>query len=248
MSTVAIAGDWHGSTAWAVGVIEEAAAAGADRLLHLGDFGVWPGPAGGRYLDDVDAALDRAGMALWFVDGNHEDHGRLARLPRNPNGYSDVRDRIKHLPRGYRWEWHGRTWLALGGAVSLDRAVRTEGRDWWPEEEIAPWQAEQIASKGRADVMLTHECPARVAHSFPSPPSWWDLKYLARNDVHRERLQYVVDRVHPSWLFHGHLHRAYDRVTAMPHGDVRIVGLDCDGALFGNWMLLDTKTMEPVTA
>ena len=38
--------------------------------------------------------------------------------------------RIWHLPRGHRWRWHGRDWLALGGAVSLDRAVRTAGVNW----------------------------------------------------------------------------------------------------------------------
>lgn len=244
MNEVALAGDWHGNTEWAVGVIEEAVSVGVKRILHLGDFGIWPGIGGTEYLDTVNDTLNRARVALWFVDGNHDDHRALARLPRNPNGYRDVRNRIKYLPRGYRWEWHRRTWLALGGAVSLDRAVRTEGRDWWPEEEITEWQAEQIVSEGRADVMLTHECPSRVVHSFPVPPTWWDQRDLARSDAHRERLQRVVNEVKPSWLFHGHLHRAYDRVTAMPHGNVRVVGLDCDGALAGNWILVDTESMR----
>ena len=38
-----------------------------------------------------------------------------------PDGREQVTGRIWHLPRGHRWRWHGRDWLALGGAVSLDR-------------------------------------------------------------------------------------------------------------------------------
>ena len=100
-------------------------------VLHFGDFGIWPGVAGGRYLDAVGAALDRVGAQLWFVDGNHEDFGQLAQLAAAivPDGRNEIRPNILHLPRGYRWEWHGLTWLACGGGVSLDKAGRTEGID-----------------------------------------------------------------------------------------------------------------------
>ena len=52
--------------------------------------------------------------------------------------------------------------LALGGAVSLDRAGRTEGVDWWPQEEITPRQAASVIEAGPAAVMVTHECPAGI--------------------------------------------------------------------------------------
>ncbi|MCP9964555.1 metallophosphoesterase [Actinomadura madurae] len=242
-------GDWHGNAAWARSVIRRLPELLPDEspriVLHAGDFGIWPGPQGWAYLRGLDLDLARVGGVLWFVDGNHEDHPRLAELPDagHQGGHGRVSDRIFHLRRGHRWTWHGRTWLALGGAVSLDRAVRAEGMSWWPEEEIAEEEARRAIAGGPADVMLTHDCPARVAHEFSPLPSFWDGEDLKRSDAHRELLQTVVDAVKPGHLFHGHLHRAYTRDVAMPHGQVRVTGFDCDG-VDGNWGVLDVAAMK----
>lgn len=162
---IGVAGDWHGNTAWATRAVRKMTALlpadGPRLIVHLGDFGIWPGPGGQEYLARLDAALAEAGAELSFVDGNHEDFTQLARLQPGPDGRAQVTERIFHLPRGHRWRWHGRDWLALGGAVSLDRAGRTEGVDWWPEEEITLRQAGSVIDAGPADVMVTHECPDR---------------------------------------------------------------------------------------
>lgn len=249
-SRIVVAGDWHGNAGWAADVIKTAGKllAGEDLkvILHLGDFGVWPG--GGVYLDEVSGALAAAGAMLLFVDGNHEDYDQISswRQPGYPAtaavavpGHSG----ILHLPRGHRWTWHGRTWLACGGGVSLDRVVRKEGRDWWPQEEITDEQEAAIISAGHADVMVTHECPAAVRITFPPPPSWWALKDLARNDAHRDRMQRITDAVRPSHLMHGHLHRAYSRICDFGYGPVSVTGLSRDGER-GNWAVLDIRTME----
>jgi hypothetical protein len=68
--------------------------------------------------------------------------------------------RIWHLPRGHRWRWHGRDWLALGGAVSLDRGVRTAGVNWWPEEEITWRQAGPVSPQPGS--WLTRVCRRRL--------------------------------------------------------------------------------------
>src|SRR5215472_12562023 len=161
---IGVAGDWHGNIAWAVRAVQKMAALLASEgprvVLHLGDFGIWPGPGGREYLSGLTAALEAADASLWFVDGNHEDFTQLAALRPGPDGREQVTDRIWHLPRGYRWRWAGREWLALGGAVSLDRAGRAEGLSWWSEEEITRPQAQAVIAAGPADVMVTHECPA----------------------------------------------------------------------------------------
>jgi hypothetical protein len=262
---IIVAGDWHGNITWALNVIWQAKELLAEEdsrvILHLGDFGIWPGPAGREYLDRVTLALDQSDTELLFVDGNHEDFTRLAveehsqlsaeleygQLPEAPipvgAGLRGLRARICWLPRGYRWTWHGRTWLALGGGVSLDRAIRTEGKNWWPQEEITPEQAAQVIVDGGADVMVTHDCPAGVAHTFPPPPPFWDLRDLARNDAHRERLQRVVDAVQPSHLMHGHLHIGYQRMCDFGYGPVDVTGLDRDGAKW-NYTVLNVQTMK----
>ena len=199
---IVVAGDWHGDEEWAVSVIRRVPSllAGESQrlILHLGDFGIWPDKAGEVYLDRVSEALAGAGAELWFVDGNHEDFDRLDQLDRKPgpDGRVTVVPRIMHLPRGYRWSWQGLTWLACGGAVSLDRAVRVEGVDWWPQEEITTAQEVTLSSSGHADVMVCHDCPSGVAHTFAHPPADWAPEDLARNDAHRRRVQRIVDAVH----------------------------------------------------
>lgn len=238
-SRIVVAGDWHGSADWAVRVISEAAEllGGEDQklILHLGDFGIWPGRAGAGYVDTVHGMCLVHGISLWFIDGNHEDFTQIGE-------FRDIQP-ISWLPRGHRWTWHGRTWLACGGGVSLDRVIRTEGRDWWPQEEISDGQEAAVIAGGRADVMVTHDCPAGVRHSFPPPPSWWALADLARNDAHRERLQQITDAVRPSHLMHGHLHRAYSRICDFGYGPVSVTGLDRDGEP-GNYAVLDVRTMD----
>jgi len=263
---IIIAGDWHGNTKWALHVIWMAKEVLADEdprvILHLGDFGIWPGPAGREYRDQVTMALEQADADLLFVDGNHEDFTRLAaeehsqlsaELESGPpppgpvpvgSGLRGLKARVSWLPRGYRWSWHGRTWLALGGGVSVDRAIRTEGENWWPQEEITSEQAACVIADGAADVMVTHDCPSGVRHSFPPPPSFWDARDLARSDAHRERLQQIVDAVRPSHLMHGHLHRSYQRMCDFGYGPVEVTGLDCDEGDGANWAVLDVRTMK----
>ncbi|WP_433330063.1 metallophosphoesterase family protein [Spirillospora sp. CA-294931] len=243
---VLVAGDWHGNTGWALRVIRNLPGLLPDEsprmVLHAGDFGVWPGTNGDRYLHKLTRELARVNGVILFVDGNHDDHHRLAALPVR-DGLGEVTERIFHLPRGRRWVWGGRTWLALGGAVSLDRALRVEGRTWWPGEEITRDQAQAVVNDGVADVMITHDCPAGVEHHFGPPPSVWAQRDVERSQAHRALLQDVVDQVQPSHLIHGHLHRAYTRRVAMSHGHVQVRGLDCDGAARGNWAVLDVPTM-----
>lgn len=218
---VIVAGDWHGNGAWAATVIRQLPDLLQNEsprlILHCGDFGIWPGAAGDRYLRDVNRHLEAVDGMIWFVDGNHEWHPALEQI-RQVDGKGWLRDRIWHLPRGHRWTWHGRTWLALGGAVSVDKAIRTDGKSWWAEEEITCEQAAAVSSAGSADVLVTHDCPAGVRHEFPPPPSSWAREDLDRSDVHRRRLQSVVDAVRPGHLIHGHLHRGYTRTVDLGWG------------------------------
>jgi hypothetical protein len=245
---ILVAGDWHGDQAWALNVIKrvpQLLAAERTRLvLQLGDFGIWAGPDGRRYLAAVGWALEQVGAQLWFLDGNHEDFTLLDAAAGAVGGgvRVQVAPGIFHLPRGHRWAWHGRTWLACGGGVSLDRATRTEGRDWWPQEEITPAQAAAITGGGRAEVLACHDCPSGVRHTFGRPPREWAPADLARNDAHRQRLQQIADAVQPAHVLHGHLHRAYQRDCDFGYGPVQVTGLAADGKL-ANFAMLDVATM-----
>lgn len=256
---IVVAGDWHGHHGQRPGApdardviaaVPDLIPAGQPRLiLQLGDFGLWPGPGGQAYLDAVSAALTAADAELWFVDGNHDWHDRLDQLACGQPCPTVVADRIWWLPRGLRWVWHGRTWLALGGAVSPDRSCRTPGVSWWPQEAITVAQAHQVADGGAADVMVCHDAPAAVPITYSPAPVWWDLADLARSDAHRELLQRVVDHVQPRWLMHGHHHQHLpERPVTMRHGPVQVTGLDqLGGHPDGHHRVLDITTMRWAT-
>jgi predicted phosphodiesterase len=232
---IAVAGDWHGNLAWATRVLNWVSQQGIRVLVHTGDFGFWcEGVLRTElYLDGVNKVCEELDMVVLWVDGNHEDHERLHRVPVDESmGVRVIRDRVIHLPRGFRWTWHGKKWLALGGAASVDKNARIEGRDWWPGEVISSAEAERVISEGRADVMVTHDAPDRVnipgitdrEHSPFTP----EIQRYADN--HRALVGAVVDEVKPTVLFHGHMHRRYQFLRVTDTARTLVVGLDCDGS------------------
>lgn len=65
-------------------------------------------------------------------------------------------DHVTLLPRSHRWEMGGRSFVALGGAPSVNRLKLTEGIDWWPSEVIQEEHVEATIAGGHAEVMLAH--------------------------------------------------------------------------------------------
>lgn len=56
--------------------------------------------------------------------------------------------------------------MFLGGAWSIDRAWRTEGKDWWPDEELSIKELDywiQKYDEYRPKIMVTHDCPDVVS-------------------------------------------------------------------------------------
>lgn len=269
---VVIAGDWHGNSRWAVPVIWNTRSLLPDEspriIVHCGDFGFWPykvkewgpgdkKPEGLQYLLDVQSACELADATMLVTPGNHEDYDAMetwtdpgypeyaAFQPNTPMGRMD---RIFVLPRGHRWTWHGRTWLSVGGAVSVDRLLprpgRIQGVSWWPQEEVTWEQAGKIMEHGHADVMVCHDSPAMV----PIPDDHHMQPYFAPEDMERAKahsrlMQAIVDDVKPSWYLHGHHHRRYTRELDFGWGPIRFDGMGMDGDATGNIGVLDVRSM-----
>lgn len=241
---VLLAGDWHGNTNRAGGVIASAGMRGIPVVLQLGDFGFWvPGADTDAYLDTVDKLCARHGVELLWVDGNHEDHVTLNALPLNDSGVRPIREHIHHLPRGFRWTWHGRTWMALGGAHSIDKHLRTPGRSWWPEEYLSDADLDRAISGGPVDIIVSHDCPDRVDTPGLAPDGFFPAAQIADADAHRYLVGTVVDATRPGVLFHGHYHRRYNAVRDLPGGgQTAIIGLGDDGcSTRDNTQLLDLR-------
>lgn len=239
-------------------------------ILQLGDFGIWR--KNDRYQKEISKALDNNDALLYFIDGNHENHPLLAkyldskrrklewetsnRSPEStwpfwagdrgdwdiPNGV-EIEEWLYWLPRGSRWEWHGKKWLAVGGAVSVDQNWRREGFDWFPEEVISQTQKRAIIARGPADVMITHDCPDFYHPYDESNPYGFNWGLLAKAREHAQLLQEIVEAVQPSYLMHGHYHRHYQTDIFKDWGTLNLTGLHCDGTQ-GNWYILDLEKME----
>ena len=241
---IAFAGDWHANTRWAKTAVRYAADEGADVVVQLGDFGY---SFTAEFVRGLDRTLEATELSVLFVDGNHEDFSTLLRYPIRDNGLRQVSERIWHLPRGFRWNWGGVSFLAVGGAHSVDRPWREPGTSWWPQETLTTEDIERAVAGGQADVLLTHDCPAGVpVPRLDESAHLWPAEELIAAEGHRARLRTVVDGVRPRMLWHGHYHRRYSALADFGYGTVDVQGLDCDAtSIEDNVVLVPLEAMQP---
>ena len=219
---VMLAGDWHGNHTWARVSCEAAARSGCFALVQLGDFGLWPGRED-TWLDHVDGCAREAGLEVVWIDGNHENHDALDdwRSHADERGLVRMRDHVTWATRGSRWEWEGVRFGALGGAVSLDRFMRREGKSWWPQESISSADLERLGNAS-LDVLVTHTPPTPAeppTQRFPFPEA-----VLADDRLARSKVDEAVRWTEPTLVVHGHLHVRY---TSLREG-WRVEGLAHD--------------------
>lgn len=208
-TAVAVAGDWHGNTRWAVSVIEELGRVGVRTILHLGDFGVWPGQSGEEYLGALRRALEENDQTIYVTLGNHEDYTQVAALPVGDDGLQWIRHNIAIFPRPFRFELGLHSVLSLGGAPSVDREFRKPYRSWWPEEMITEEMVQEAIAGGHADIMLAHDAPnggTAAVERILSTGGGWSKDSLAYAAEGRDLIDRVVYSVKPDAYFHGHYH------------------------------------------
>jgi hypothetical protein len=233
-----VLGDTHGNLSWCKLMIEKALEEECDGILQLGDFGIWPK---GDFVFQLNYQLDKAGLHLWFVDGNHEDFEQLLAIETDLGGKRTVASHITHLPRGHRWTWQGRKFLALGGAYSVDRPRRVKFVSWWPQETISFQDVERCLLKpDPVDVMVCHDAPA--GSPALGPVTAGDVDRFPESYENRERVLQVVEAVRPSLLLHGHYHRCYSHRLPVKDFTVRVEGFACDDD-GGAWDILDLESL-----
>lgn len=186
-----------------------------DYIIILGDFGVvftnrdrmGNVPRRERYWLDW---LESRPWTTLFIDGNHENHPRLAsEFPvKNWNGgkVHELRENVLHLMRGEIFTLESKTFLAMGGAMSTDKQYRTEGVSWWSEE--IPNDAEMqncldnlAARDWKVDYVLTHDCPVNVSQEIATR---YGMGFMP--DRYENWLQFVADKTEFDHWFFGHYH------------------------------------------
>ena len=202
---------------------EESWSAG-DYLFICGDFGYLSAddPRKEAFLDQ----LATRPYTICFCDGNHENFDLLESLPVEEwkgGTVHRIRPNILHLMRGQIYEIDGRTVFAMGGAYSVDRETRAEGKSWWrreiPAKEEIALATQNLMSRGnRVDFILTHTAPREVIDLM-------EPEY----DPHDADLTAFLDRVRRSvdfrhWFFgHWHMDKNFgSRIHGLNFGVVSI--------------------------
>lgn len=174
MSKVLVTGDTHG-TIDIQKLVEFADKFGnqltkEDYLIIAGDFGV-------IWTDEPDEEeeltlkwLDKCPWTTLFIDGNHENHPRLATFPEVEilgGRAHQISKTVYHIMRGEVIEIEDLKILCMGGADSHDKHFRVDGKDWWSQERITEADVEN-AKKNLArhnftvDFVITHSLPRMI--------------------------------------------------------------------------------------
>ncbi|WP_415853607.1 metallophosphoesterase family protein [Sinomonas sp. G460-2] len=214
MARFAALGDLRGNILAARLAAKTIKATGIDTLFQVGDCGLlFPDISREKMVRRLDYFMEQASARMWWIDGNHDNHPALRELPLQADGTRRLTDRLTYLPRGVVVDFDGVRVGALGGAFSVDRAWRKEGKTLWaakeePAEAEANLLIENVAGK-RLDVLLVHEAPAGVTglKGMDLPP-----EIEAQANVTRELLQRIVATLRPRVVFCGHWHLRHSAI------------------------------------
>ena len=200
-----ITGDTHGDIDYKkLLILKEKNLSYADYLIICGDAGIcWP-------IETLQYHLylyRNIGCTIIFIDGNHENFEMLNRFPLVEYLGAlmhQIDKHIFHVLRGEIMILDNKTFLCIGGAISLDKIYRTPHVSWWPEEEITFHDIDNAlnnlqATNNKVDYVVTH------CIDTPTVTKYFNF----RRDICTDQLNFV-DRIveYKHWYF-GHYH--FDR-------------------------------------
>lgn len=186
MTIVRVIGDVHGKFSRYREVIRD-----VPFSIQVGDMGVgFHGLRGGELKALANPPFDAMseGRHL-FIRGNHD----------NP----EVCRRHAHwIPDGTVVDGI----YCLGGAVSIDRAWRTEGIDWWSDEECGYVELERMIDHYAAikpEIVITHECPESIANEILTA---FNRTKIVDGSRTRQALERMLYKHQPREWYFGHWH------------------------------------------
>lgn len=149
-----------------------------DLLVILGDFGfIWSNHRDGRERYWLKWFAEKP-YRIAFLDGNHENHDRLAKLERvefHGGIAGRVSENVWHLKRGELYKFGNKSVFTLGGAESVDRIFRTKGVSWWAGELLSEEDKEKSyeildSCNWNVDLILTHTLPRSIIRNYLDNP------------------------------------------------------------------------------
>lgn len=189
MSKTRIIGDIHGL----FNDYKTFSVSGCNKSIQLGDFGIgfsgkskWYENVNNFFQDNPDHK---------FIRGNHDD----PKLCKETTGF---------LHSGFHPNLNA---FIINGAWSIDRKWRTEGKDWWSDEEHSISELNDLITeyeKVKPDVVLAHDFPTSIALEMFIKPG---LAMGGSNSpIYKTRtgeaLEAMFNIHQPKFYFAGHWH------------------------------------------
>lgn len=198
-------GDTHANVGFFTQAFHFAAENDIPYIIQVGDFGYWPrGDHGKHFLEEVSDMSMAHGLPIFFVDGNHEDHDHLNHAADEP---TMVAPQVYHLPRGSILRLGSSNILAFGGAVSVDRHMRSAGLTWFDTETASfDQQARVLSHEEPIDIIVAHDIPSGVDLQLTYPVTE-KVDRECRN--HRSFCLSLLDYYKPRLWVGGHYHQRW---------------------------------------
>jgi predicted phosphodiesterase len=148
------------------------------QIIQLGDLGI-----GFQGFDYPESFPDN----FRFIRGNHDNPEVCREHPNYLGDYGQAGDLFY-----------------ISGAYSLDHALRSEGVDWWPEEQLSYQELQNMIDlyvKVKPKYVISHDCPDIVCTEL-----YGENRFPNRT---QQALQVCIEEHQPhKWVF-GHHHVDY---------------------------------------
>lgn len=178
-----------------------------DYIIICGDFGgVWNNSNEELYWRNW---LKEKNFTTLFVDGNHENFDMLNSYKVhswNGGNVHYINDSIIHLMRGQVYTINGCKFFTMGGAESIDKAYRTEGKSWWREELPTNDQYNEALdnldkNNWSVDYVLTHTASMNVMKH---------MQYIKENNPLNSFFNRLEEDLQYKHWYFGHFHDDVD--------------------------------------
>ena len=203
MKSIRFIGDVHGNWKRYKKIINE-----CDTSIQVGDFGV-------GFSDHSNPPYDHMKKGDHkFIRGNHDNPNVCQMHPFWIQDGAMIHDKI----------------FCIGGAKSIDAHMRTEGLNWWTDEELSYKQFLKLCDdyeKLKPSVVVAHEMPESLTYIVCSK---CNLTKYDDASITRQFLDNILEIHKPDLFIHGHWHvdhhTIYNGVDYIGLGELNFVDLE----------------------
>jgi len=180
-------------------------------IIQVGDFGMGfhkPNYYKDQAFPELNKVLVDKNCQLFVIRGNHDDP-EYFKQTNNPFDFSNIT-----LLQDYaELDLIGKSILLVGGAISIDRTHRTQGKSWWSDEPFKLKLENEFPYRDRQyDLVVTHTRPGVCGafKGFNNIREWCNNDADLKNDLIEESqvVDYLFEKTKPKDWIYGHFHES----------------------------------------